>query len=322
MRFTFGNMEKIFNAVGKDYTGFNNTFDCYLTPDEIKRGYKAVKDNIIKGYNGYHDGGVNIPLVAVDDEDYQDVMNGGRKYGFELEVLGNRETIVNTVHNSTLGGFVKLETDSSLSDEGLELISGVMSDKALLELKDDIYDLISALRAGGCRTDSSCGLHVHVSGFSDKCANNILRFGASEAHSDEFRHLTGRSTFNNRYCRPLDREIANPEPRSMEDLTRLSNGMYSAVRYIHFNKAKRLRNRGSFHLICWRGQGDNMDCDRFNHIEVRAWRGATSPTLTVARLMLTRTMFEYAQRGTLTLENLLKSRPARQIASERNRLAY
>lgn len=321
MRFTFGNMEKIFNAVGKEYTGFSNIFDCYLTPDELKKGYRAVKDIIIKGYNGYHDGGVNIPLVVVGEEDYQDIMGGGRKYGFELEVLGNRQTIVNTVHDSALGGFIKLETDSSLSGEGLELISGVMSDKALLELKGDIYKLISDLREAGCRTDSSCGLHVHVSGFSDKCANNLLRFGASDARRDEFRYLTGRSAFNS-YCSPLAREIASPEPISMDDLTRLGTGMYSAVRHIHFNKAKRMRNRGSFHLIRWRGQDDNMDCDKFNHIEVRAWRGATSPMLTVARLMLTRTMFEYAQRGTLTLENLLKSRPAQQISNERNRLAY
>lgn len=84
----------------------------------------------------------------------------GNMFGIEIEVGGNRRTIVDIVHaydNSE--EFVYMKEDASV--DGVEIVSHPMS-LEFVRTRFDYAGMLAELRRAGCYVDADCGLHIHV----------------------------------------------------------------------------------------------------------------------------------------------------------------
>lgn len=115
-------------------------------------------------------------------------MNGNRKFGVEIEFLGNKTDALEALHNAGIEvefrGYThetcscwKIVTDGSVSGpagEGLELVSPPMTGR---EGMRQIELACEALRASGARINRTCGMHVHhdASDFDGKKLRGLLR---------------------------------------------------------------------------------------------------------------------------------------------------
>lgn len=111
---------------------------------------------------------------------YEGVLGGtGNSFGMELEFLVphgvSRSEVVDTLyeegildrrtvygyHRGTAGpGYWKLENDSSLGSNGLELVSPILYDSP--ETWQKIETICTRLKELGCKVDHRCGGHIHV----------------------------------------------------------------------------------------------------------------------------------------------------------------
>lgn len=99
----------------------------------------------------------------------------------------------------------KVETDGSLSHNGAEVVSPILTYGDI----DMMQDIVRAIRAAGARVDSSCGIHIHVDGAAflaaPKKLANLCKLvnQQDELMRAAFGTLASRLT----WCRPIDSEF-------------------------------------------------------------------------------------------------------------------
>jgi len=161
------------------------------------------------------------------------------KFGIEIETVGRSPEALSRIVQSIVGGTSKLGRDDwgrtayhVVDPRGREwkaVIDGslsggsygsgeVVSPVLAYEDIEELQRIVRALREAGARSDSSCGIHVHVDGSSldAKSIVNIVKY----VHKQERLLLA-------EYCRPISTEfIERIEKRRPETRAQLSEAWY------------------------------------------------------------------------------------------------
>jgi hypothetical protein len=161
------------------------------------------------------------------------------KFGCEIETVGaTRMTLAHAIQ-SVVGGRAYNEGRSARVDDARgrtwkvvpdgSLSSGEYSGEVVspvLEYQDieQLQQVVRALRGAGARTDSSCGIHIHVDGsrFDAKTAGNLVKMVHKQERLLEHA-LRVSETRLSRYCRPIDADfmarLTRTKPRTKEALS-------------------------------------------------------------------------------------------------------
>ena len=137
---------------------------------------------------------------------------GGRNryFGVEIEFIGSAARLVAELrargvnaeqqrYNHTDQNVWKVVPDASLSYGGAELVSPKLrGDAGFAELKK----VCEALRAAGCRVDSSCGLHVHHDGFDLTVPAVVSLLRNYSRNRDHINGLLAASRHQSRWANP------------------------------------------------------------------------------------------------------------------------
>lgn len=217
-------------------------------------------------------------------------MNESRKFGVEIEFLGNKQRVIECLEREGIHvqfqGYThqtmstwKIVTDSSVigNGSGLELVSPPMRGE---DGRRQIEAACRALAAAGARVNKTCGLHVHhdASDLDVRRLKGLVRlYQRSEAVLDT---LHPKSRQNNLYCRTtlsIDLEWGRDEA-GPEEFVRMVDNVCS--RYLKLN------------LAAYRRHGT---------VEFRQHAGTTNATEIWHWVVLTQAMVEKAAGGRLSL---------------------
>jgi hypothetical protein len=161
------------------------------------------------------------------------------KFGIEIEVVG--ATRMNLAHavQSVVGGRAYDEYGSARVEDARGRTWKVVPDGSLsggsysgevvspvLEYGDieELQRVVRALRGAGARTDSSCGIHIHVDGsrFDAKTAANLVKIVHKQERLLEHALRISESRLS-RYCKPIDADfierLTRTKPRTKEELS-------------------------------------------------------------------------------------------------------
>lgn len=144
-----------------------------------------------------------------------DVIRGAstRQFGVEIECFGVDSSIVadaltaagvrtrSEEYNHTVRSHWKIVTDSSVSGNGLEVVSPILQGEEGLAT---VVKVLATLRENGLRVDKSCGLHVHLD-MNRETVESIVSFaGAYVELQDSLDMIVAPSRRGrvNDYCRP------------------------------------------------------------------------------------------------------------------------
>lgn len=173
------------------------------------------------------------------------------KFGIEIEVVGlTKQAIAAAVATGT-GGQVggshyephvldtqmrtwKIVHDGSLShgDRSGEIVSPILTYEDI----DVLQSVVRAVRAAGGKSDSSCGIHIHVDGatLDAKAIKNLVKMVAKqERYIEQALGIAGNRL--SRYCRPVNDQVLDAFDGANE-LSTLRRAWYrthggSATRY-------------------------------------------------------------------------------------------
>lgn len=141
-------------------------------------------------------------------------MKTNRRYGIELEMFGvNKESIVEALaaqgikvaidnRNAGIQPHWKIVPDGSVSHEGFELVSPILSGNKGLETIKKVSQVLLKL---GIKIDKSCGFHVHVETKDYQLLdfkNVIARYSKNEATIDQWMAPSRRKNANG-FCRSM-----------------------------------------------------------------------------------------------------------------------
>lgn len=178
--------------VGEDYAHWHEGTEAYYCSDCGTPGHEAI--------HAYHCGPSRRPLVDTDAGDSHFDWDN-LLVGFELEVLGDSEDLVDAVHEvDDCESFVHMEEDSSVD---YEIVSQPFSRHYYDNNTEMFDDLIDSLRRHGLKswTGGACGLHVHISKDKFTRLQLVKLFRLVYDNSDQFFMLSGRKTKAYNYSR-------------------------------------------------------------------------------------------------------------------------
>ena len=177
------------------------------------------------------------------------------RFGIEIETVGQTREAVARAIAQVVGGTAshagepscydpwhvtdaqgriwKVVADSSLSasrDRQAEVVSPVLTYTDILTLQE----IIRALRVAGAKTDSSCGIHVHVEAarFDVKGLRNLVKIVNKQERLIE--HALGISEARRaRWCRGIDQgfldKIEKRRPSNLEEMNRAWYGYHNTA---------------------------------------------------------------------------------------------
>ncbi len=152
------------------------------------------------------------------------VGTGGQVHdsNYELYVLDTQQRMWKVVHDGSL----------SDSDRSGEIVSPILTYEDI----DVLQSVVRAVRAAGGRSDSSCGIHIHVDGatLDAKAVKNLVKMIAKQERYIE-KALGIADNRLRRYCRPVNDQVLEAF-ESANELSTLRRAWYrthggSATRY-------------------------------------------------------------------------------------------
>jgi len=168
--------------------------------------------------------GIEIETVGATKERLANAIQsvvGGEVYGTSVRAADGRDWKV--VHDASLNGY-----------HNGEVVSPILGYEDL----ETLQNIVRALREAGARSDSSCGIHIHVDGsrLDARAVANLVKMVAKQERIIEqaLRISDGRLR---RYCKPVSDELLEVidarRPRTSQAMQRLWYGTFggSATRY-------------------------------------------------------------------------------------------
>jgi len=168
--------------------------------------------------------GIEIETVGASKERLANAIQsvvGGEVYGTTVRAADGRDWKV--VHDGSLSGYLNGE-----------VVSPILGHDDL----ETLQNIVRALREAGGRSDSSCGIHIHVDGsrLDAKAVTNLVKIVAKQERIiEQALRISDRRL--GRYCRPVNDELLEVlearRPRSTEAVQRLWYGTFGgrATRY-------------------------------------------------------------------------------------------
>ena len=151
-------------------------------------------------------------------------------FGLEIEVMGNTR---NKNLIAPIQDIFHLESDSSIDNDGFEMISQPMTLAYIRENYDRIKNVLDALNNAGMKSHNTkcCGLHIHTSYQAYSSMEAVKRCGGIvNALRPEMEKFARRS--NEHYCSYSDIDLL-PSDADLDSL--LSQSRYSAVNFTNVN---------------------------------------------------------------------------------------
>ncbi len=143
--------------------------------------------------------------------------------------MGHRMSYDNHYVIDRQGREWKCESDSSIRNVGegtCEMVTPILKYEDI----ETLQEIIRALRAEGAKTDSSCGIHIHVDGsnHNSHSLKNLVDFfhARQDLVYDSLKVLPAR---RGRWCRPVSENLKKAISRNCRDLRSIENTWYSSA---------------------------------------------------------------------------------------------
>ncbi len=192
-----------------------------------------------------------------------------KRFGIEIELTGiTKEIAANTLKkivggrlqhtrdsydtirvNATDGRTWKIMNDSSIRKENrwghtedrdysVEFVSPILTSVDI----DTIQEIVRALRAVGGKTNSSCGIHIHLDG-ADHTVQSLKNFiNIIASRNDLLYKALQIKTDRMRWCKKMDQrlidEIQRKKPRTMQEIKDIWYNESNAGYHSHYDQSR------------------------------------------------------------------------------------
>lgn len=192
-----------------------------------------------------------------------------KRFGIEIELTGiTKEIAANTLKkivggrlqhtrdsydtirvNATDGRTWKIMNDSSIRKENrwghtedrdysVEFVSPILTSADI----DTIQEIVRALRAVGGKTNSSCGIHIHLDG-ADHTVQSLKNFiNIIASRNDLLYKALQIKTDRMRWCKKMDQrlidEIQRKKPRTMQEIKDIWYNESNAGYHSHYDQSR------------------------------------------------------------------------------------